>query len=52
VSWFCFWRFFFFAFLFVVLRGGLHGGVDIGYFGVMLVVTGIGFRGDAHGGWC
>jgi len=34
---------------FVVLRGGFHGGVDIGCFVVVLVVV---FGGDARGGWC
>jgi len=41
----------------VVLRGGLHGGVDTEFFVavivvVMLVVAGVGLRGDARGGLC
>jgi len=41
-----------FFFPFVVFRGGFHGGVDIGYFVVLLMVAGIGFHGDARGGRC
>jgi len=57
VSWFCFWDFFVFVFSVVVLRGGLHGGVDTEFFVavivvVMLVVAGVGLRGDARGGLC
>lgn len=52
MSWFCFWEIFF---PFVVFRAGLHYGVDTGYFVVlmvvMLVMAGVGFRGDARGGW-
>ncbi|AES95750.1 hypothetical protein MtrunA17_Chr5g0410611 [Medicago truncatula] len=36
---------FFFLCWFVVVRGGFHGGVDIGFFVVV-------FDGDACGGWC
>jgi len=34
---------------FVVVHGGFHGGVDTGFFVVVLVVV---FGGDARGGWC
>lgn len=45
MSWFCFFGFFWIFFSFVVLRGGFHGGVDNGSFVVVLLVSGVGFRG-------
>ena len=42
----------FFVFLFVVLRGGFHGGVDTGSFVVMLVVAGVDFLVRSNGGFC
>jgi len=40
----------------VVFRGGFHGGADTGSFVVVpvvvMLVAGVGFGGDARGGWC